>query len=240
MKISTGINKVLTVPVFGILYLYTAVGVLIVIPLSYFNARRPVQIMVKYWAKSVFLVMLKRIRIEGRENLDRKGKYILIANHSSLFDIVAIVSFYPEVSWFGHERLMRIPVFRRYLKLIDYIPFKEPTVTNTRRMLEQLVEKTRDRSIAIFPEGTRTTNGKINPFYRGFIYLLRTTDIGVMPVTLNGFYDLKPKNRFHIDFGSKLGVKIHKPIPKENLIDKTDEEILDSIKNVIESAYNHT
>ncbi|MCU0454875.1 MAG: 1-acyl-sn-glycerol-3-phosphate acyltransferase [Bacteroidales bacterium] len=212
---------------------------LFVIPLSYLNARKPVQIMVKYWAKSVFLVMMKRIRIEGRENLDRKGKYILIANHSSLFDIVAIVSFYPEVSWFGHERLMKIPVFRRYLKLIDYIPFKAPTITNTRRMLGQLVDKTRDRSIAIFPEGTRTKDGKISPFYRGFIYLLRTTDIGVMPVTLNGFYDLKPKNRSYIDFGCRLGVKIHKPIPKEELINKTDDEIIDSIRNVIESAYNH-
>ena len=234
---SSRIYSILTIPVFGILYIYTAVGVLFVIPLSYLNARKPVQIMVKYWAKSVFLVMFKRLRIEGRENLDRKGKYILIANHSSLFDIVAIVSFYPEVSWFGHERLMKIPVFRRYLKLINYIPFKAPTVTNTRHMLEQLVEKTRNRSIAIFPEGTRTINGKISPFYRGFIYLLRTTDIGVMPITLNGFYDLKPKNRFYIDFGSKLGVKIHKPIPRDELINKSDEEILDAVKNVIESAY---
>lgn len=105
-------------------------------------------------------------------------------------------------------------------------------------MMEDLTEKTRDRSIAIFPEGTRTVNGKISPFYRGFIYLLRTTDISVMPVTLNGFFDLKPKNRFYIDFGSKLGVKIHKPIPKEELVNKTDEEIIDTVKNVIESAYN--
>lgn len=234
---SSRIYSILTIPVFGILYFYTAIGVLFVIPLSYLNARKPVQIMVKYWAKSVFLIMCKRLKIEGRENLDRKGKYILIANHSSLFDIVAIVSFYPEVSWFGHERLMKIPVFRRYLKLIDYIPFRTPTVKNTRNMMADLVEKTRARSIAIFPEGTRTINGKLSPFYRGFIYLLRTTDIGVMPVTLNGFYDLKPKNRFYIDFGSKLGVKIHKPIPREELIDKSDEEIIDAVKNVIESAY---
>ena len=61
--------------------------------------------------------MFKKLRIEGRENLNKKDKYILIANHSSLFDIVAIVSFYPEVSWFGHERLLKIPIFKSYLKL---------------------------------------------------------------------------------------------------------------------------
>ena len=193
--------------------------------------------MVKYWAKSVFLIMFKRVWIEGKENLNKKDKFILIANHSSLFDIVAIASFYPEVSWFGHERLLRVPVFRSYLKLIDYIPFKDPTVKNTRHMLEQLVERSQERSIAIFPEGTRTLSGKISPFYRGFIYLFRTSDIRILPITLNGFYDLKPKNRFYINFGCKLEVIIHKPIPREELIDKSDEEIIDTVKTAIESAY---
>ncbi|MBN2633865.1 MAG: 1-acyl-sn-glycerol-3-phosphate acyltransferase [Bacteroidales bacterium] len=233
----SGIKKILTVPVFGLLYIYTAIGVLLVIPLSWFNARKPVQVMVKYWAKSVFIIMFTRLRVKGKENVNKKDKYILIANHSSLFDIIAIASLYPEVSWFGHERLMKIPVFRSYLKLIEYIPFKEPTIKNTRQMLEQLVAKTQDRSIAIFPEGTRTLNGRISPFYRGFIYLFRTREIGILPITLKGFYDLKPKNRFYINFGSRLELIIHKPIPREELIDRSDEEIIDAVKNVIESAY---
>ena len=104
-------------------------------------------------------------------------------------------------------------------------------------MLNQLMDKANAKSVALFPEGTRTLNGKINPFYRGFIYLFRTREIGILPLTLNGFYDLKPKNRFYIDFGSKLEVIIHKPIPREELIDKSDNEIVDTVKSVIESAY---
>jgi 1-acyl-sn-glycerol-3-phosphate acyltransferase len=182
--------------------------------------------------------MGKKLSIHGKENIDKNKKYILIANHASLFDIVAITSFYPKVSWFGHERLLRVPVFGRFLKLTDYVPFKEPTVSNTRHMLEQLIEKAKDQSVALFPEGTRTLNGRINPFFRGFIYLFRTRDIGILPLTLNGFYDLKPKNRFYIDFGSKLEVIIHKPIPREELINKSDNEIIDKVKSVIESAYH--
>jgi len=234
----SGFYKILTVPVFGFLYVYTAVGVLLIIPLTWINARRPVQMMTKVWAKSVFLVLFKRLRIQGMENIDRKKHNIIIANHSSLFDILAIVSFFPEVTWFGHERLLKVPVFSRYLRMIDYIPYKEPTIRNTRHMLEQLLEKGKDSSIAIFPEGTRTLNGRINPFYRGFIYLFRSREVGIQPVTLNGFFDLKPKNRFYIDFGSKLNVIIHKPIPREELINKTDEEIIDTVKTVIESGYN--
>jgi 1-acyl-sn-glycerol-3-phosphate acyltransferase len=234
----SGINKILSVPVFAILYCYTAVGVVIVVILSGVRAKKPVQFLCMVWAKSVFLIMGKKLSIRGKENIDPNKKYIILANHASLFDIVAIASFYPKVSWFGHERLLRVPVFGRFLRLTDYVPFKEPTVSNTRHMLEQLIEKAKDQSVALFPEGTRTLNGKINPFYRGFIYLFRTRDIGILPLTLNGFYDLKPKNRFYIDFGSKLEVIIHKPIPREELAGKSDSEIIDKVRNVIESAYH--
>jgi 1-acyl-sn-glycerol-3-phosphate acyltransferase len=182
--------------------------------------------------------MGKKFRVIGKENIKKDERYILVANHSSLFDIVAITSFFPGISWFGHERLLKVPVFRSLLKLMDYVPFKEPTYRNTKQMIGQLIHKSTYQSVAIFPEGTRTLNGQINQFYRGFIYLFRTRDIEILPVTLNGFYKLKPKNRFYINFDSKLDVVIHKPIKKEELIGKNDLEIIDTVKNVIESAYH--
>ncbi|NLJ43834.1 MAG: 1-acyl-sn-glycerol-3-phosphate acyltransferase [Bacteroidales bacterium] len=233
----SGINKILSVPVFAFLYCYTAAGVLIVVVLSWFKAKKSVRFLCKVWAKSVFLIMGKKLPVIGKDNIDKNEKYILVANHASLFDIVAITSFYPEVSWFGHERLLKIPVFGRFLRLTDYVPFKEPTVSNTRHMLEQLMEKARDQSVALFPEGTRTLNGEINPFYRGFIYLFRTREIDILPVTLNGFYDLKPKNRSYIDFGSRLEVIVHKPISREELMGLTDSEIIKKVRTVIESAH---
>ena len=122
--------------------------------------------------------------------------------------------------------------------MTDYIPFKEPTYNNTKQMIEQLVQNSKYQTVAIFPEGTRTLNGQINQFYRGFIYLFRTRDIEILPVTLNGFYKLKPKNRFYINFDSKLDVVIHKPIKKEELTGKNDLEIIETVKKVIESAYH--
>jgi 1-acyl-sn-glycerol-3-phosphate acyltransferase len=107
-------------------------------------------------------------------------------------------------------------------------------------MLDQLMEKASNQSVALFPEGTRTLNGKINPFYRGFIYLFRTRDIDILPLTLNGFYELKPKNRSYIDFSSKLEVIIHKPIPRERIAGKNDSEIIRQVRGVIESAHRQS
>jgi 1-acyl-sn-glycerol-3-phosphate acyltransferase len=238
IQINSGLNALLTVPVFAILYALTAAGLFLVIIIAWFRGKKTVRFLMKMWSKLVFLLMGKRLDISGRENIRKDEKYILVANHASLFDIVAITSFYPEVSWFGHERLLKVPVFGRFLKLIGYVPFREPTVSNTRNMIRQLIERADSNSVALFPEGTRTLDGRINPFYRGFIYLFRTREIPILPVTLNGFYNLKPKNRFYIDFGSKLSVVIHKPIQKEELENKSDEEIINIVKSVIESAYH--
>jgi len=231
------IYAILTIPVFGILYVYTGIGVFIILILAWLNLRKPIRILQQLWAKSVFRIMGLRFRIEGLPNLDRKKKYILVANHASLFDIVAIMSFYPEVSWFGHERLLKVPLFNKILKMTDYVPFRDPTYRNTKQMLQQLMQRSNTQSVAIFPEGTRTLNGKINVFYKGFIYLFRTSQISILPVTLNGFYKLKPKNRAYIDFGSKLSVVIHKPINKEELENLSDNEIIETVKGVIVSAY---
>ena len=120
--------------------------------------------------------------------------------------------------------------------MTDYIPMRMNTITNTRRMLESLEQKAKYRTVAIFPEGTRSLDGKLNSFYRGFIHLLRATENDILPVTLNGFYKLKPKNRFHIHFGSRLGVIIHPPLVGHDLAPISDGEIIDRISQVIDSA----
>jgi 1-acyl-sn-glycerol-3-phosphate acyltransferase len=226
----------LSVPVFIYLYAYTAVIVFLILIQAYLKWKRGIRVVAGFWAKTVFPLMGKRLYIEGKKNIVKGEKYILLANHASMFDIIAIMAFYPSATWFGHERLLRIPLFKQMLLMTDYIPMKMSNVTTTRQMILNLQEKARFNTVVIFPEGTRTLNGKLNPFYRGFVHLLRVTGNQILPVTLNGFYKLKPKNRFYINFGSKLGVVIHQPIEGECLISASDQEIMKRITEVIESA----
>ena len=226
----------LTVSAFGILYLFTGIIVIILIPLAFLRLRPTVRLIMRFWARSVFRIIGKKLHVEGLEKIKKNGKYILIANHSSLFDIMAIISFFPGVSWFGHERLLKIPVFSQILKMTDYVPMRKSSIKNTKEMIDQLIIKSKGHTIAIFPEGTRTLDGKVNEFFRGFIHVLRASEINVLPVTLIGFYVLKPKNRFYINFSSRISVIIHEPISRELLIDKDDAEIISIVKNIIESS----
>jgi 1-acyl-sn-glycerol-3-phosphate acyltransferase len=226
----------LTATAFVILYVFTAVLIIIGFPFAHLKQRKVVAFLMLFWARAGFAIIGKKLHIEGKENFRKDGKYLLVANHSSLFDIMAIVSFFPRVVWFGHARLLKIPFIRQALKMTNYVPMRRASIKNTKEMLDRLIETSHGHTIAIFPEGTRTKDGKINAFYRGFIQVLRASDINVLPVTLNGFFVLKPKNRFYINFSSSINVIIHKPLQRDTLIDKTDAEIIRIIKDIIESA----
>ncbi len=236
-RLRSPVFSFITVPIFVVLYTFTGVTALITWPFAFSRQKRTVRKIIRFWSFSIFFLMGKRLKVKGIENIEPGKKYILLANHASLFDITAILAFYPGISWFGREHLLRVPVFGHILKMIDYIPMSRADVKNTRRMLDQLVKKSEGHSIAMFPEGTRTPSGEISNFRRGFIHVIRSTDLEVLPVTLNGFHSLKPKNRFWIDFGSRINVIIHPPIPNESLKQQTDLEIVHTVRTIIQSAY---
>jgi 1-acyl-sn-glycerol-3-phosphate acyltransferase len=189
------------------------------------------------WARSVFLTMGTHVLVNGDVHIQKGKKYILVSNHASAFDIPAIMSFYPGVSWFGREHLLRIPLFGQILRVSNYIPMKKAGTGQTRKMLEQLVKNSNGATIAIFPEGTRTLSGRINRFHKGFVHVLRASGLDLLPVTLNGMYELKPKNRFYISFGAPVSVTIHPPIPNTQLTCLEDDEIIRTIREKLISAY---
>jgi 1-acyl-sn-glycerol-3-phosphate acyltransferase len=228
--------RLLTIPAFAVMFLFTGLMILIGFPFIIAGMKGVVNAMTRFCASTIFRIMFRRISISGKENLKESRHYVVVANHSSLFDILAIASVMPDVAWFGHERLMKIPLFRRFLILTNYIPMKKATISNTREMVNMLIEKSKKYNIAIFPEGTRTLNGKINDFYRGFILLIRASEVDVLPVTLNGFYSLKPKNRGYIDFSSRLSMIIHKPFTHKELVSMKESEITNIIRSKIESS----
>lgn len=104
------LNVFVSISIFTILYCYTAIGVLVVLIFAALKMKQPIYFIARIWAKSVFIIIGKKFKIHGIENIMKGEKYILVANHASLFDIVAIMSFYPGVSWFGHERLLKVPL----------------------------------------------------------------------------------------------------------------------------------
>lgn len=227
-----------TILSYSLLYPFTFFIVLTVLLLHTLRFQKTIPAIVKLWAYSSFLMIGKFYKIEGWEHFDKNRKYILLTNHSSLFDIMGIMAISSRVSWFGRADLMQIPVFGKVLRVLHYIPMQSTDLKNTKNMIGQLIKGTENQTVAIFPEGTRTTTGSLNRFHKGFLHVLKASQLDILPITLKGFYEFKPKTRFYFNYSVKLSARIHPPISYSGLKNLEDREIIEKVRASIESALN--
>jgi len=231
------IYSVISPPVIFFAGFFTFIIAIFVILFSAVRFNKTVVFILNVWAKSVFLLIGKRLHVKGIEKVQRDKNYILVANHGSMFDIMGIMAICPNVSWLGKDYLTKIPIFKNALHAINYIPMKTTDLQNTKFMLNKMIENSGAQTIAIFPEGKRTINGNFNKFRKGFVHVFRATELDILPVTLNGFYDFKPKTRSYINFKSKLEIVINDVIKSEQLLDLDNQEIVKTVDIALSTSY---
>jgi 1-acyl-sn-glycerol-3-phosphate acyltransferase len=218
-------------------YLSTAILVSIGIAASTLGIRSFILPGVAFWGNLLFLYVGRRLHVSGRANRAAGKAYLVLANHSSFYDIPALMAVVPDAALVGREKLMRIPVFRTLLKLVRYIPIDTDRVRKAHEAIVDAAHKARQgHSIAMFPEGTRTPDGKVQKLKRGFIYVLRESRLDVLPVTIRGTFALKPKSRFSIDPCEPIEVIIHPPIPNRDLCGLPDQLIMEKVRSAIEDG----
>lgn len=215
----------------------TAFLTVITAPVALLNLTPVYKLIAFFWSRFVFWIFLRPLHVSGRNHLVKHKRYLVISNHSSYFDIPALMSLLPGISWVARESLFRIPVFGLVMKKIGCIAIDSKNFLKSSKSIEQATDKANsDRSVGIFPEGTRSPDGKMRDFKRGFTRILRMSDLDILPVTLNGFYTLWPKGSFFVNPSKKLEIIIHKPLSREELVKKTDAEIIAEVRKIIEGS----
>ena len=189
-------------------------------------------------AKVLFFLDGKLIHVYGKNNIDPDKNYLFVMNHASVFDIPAILGFTPRISWLGHNRFLKVPGFGAFLKAIQFIPVYPGDHMKSKAAIDTAIAHAKQLAIAIFPEGTRTRDGKLRPFKKGFVHIMRGSELDILPVTLNGFFTMKPRHRWATNPFVRLEVFIHKPILRESLIPKSDDAIVEIVRSTIASAYH--
>jgi 1-acyl-sn-glycerol-3-phosphate acyltransferase len=124
---------------------------------------------------------------------------VIIANHTSFIDILLTVMLHPKLILLTNQWVWDSPIFGGVVRLADYYPVSEGA--------EDSVERLRDRvnegySIVVFPEGSRSADGKIKRFHKGAFYLAETFQIPIRPLLIHGAGDAIPKGSFIANAGS--------------------------------------
>jgi 1-acyl-sn-glycerol-3-phosphate acyltransferase len=159
-------------------------------------------------------------RTFGAENIPKSGPFIVVANHASFYDpiLLGYTSKERGVSFMAKEELFRVPLFGAIIRNCDAFPVRRG------QWDRDAIQKFQNfilsgKPISLFPEGTRTLTGELQPAKKGVGMLIYNARVAVIPAYIKGTFQLWPKGKLLPKFG-KTSVSYGPPIPLDDLYQK--------------------
>ena len=168
-----------------------------------------------FWSAVVFFLNpMWRARFEGKEKIDRKTTYVIVSNHASGADILVLFKLYTHFKWVAKRTLFYFPFIGWNMLLCQYILIERGRRGSVRRMMDKAIANIADHnSVLIFPEGTRSKDGHLQPFKTGAFQLALDTGVPILPVVIRGTHHAIQKGGFLIHRNRNIKATILDPIP---------------------------
>ena len=185
------------------------------------------------WCRLLCKLNGVKLEIVGQENILTDKPQIFVSNHQGYFDIFALSGYLPvQIRWVAKSSLFKIPFMGWAMSASGYIPVERDDRKKSYEAFNKTIEKIKEgSSIIIFPEGTRSEDGKIGPFKKGSNLIASRSKSPMVPVTVIGSGNIIKKGSAVVTPGL-VKVIISPPVePKNNK--KENEETLESIRRTI-------
>ncbi|MBN1603881.1 MAG: 1-acyl-sn-glycerol-3-phosphate acyltransferase [Chitinispirillaceae bacterium] len=182
----------------------TTIYGLICIVVSFFS-RKTARLFVRFWNDQILGVAGIKVIVNGKEKLDKNKRYVFISNHQSGLDIPILFKGISEnICFIAKKELFMIPVFGWGLYSTGHIWIDRGNARKAHRSIENAVKRLKkdNVSLILFPEGTRSSDGKVAPFKQGSFSLALKAGVSVVPVGIRGAVDLLPKKSIFVNQGT--------------------------------------
>ncbi len=166
-----------------------------------------------------------RLRTDGAENVPETGPVVLISNHQSHLDPAMIGGFTRRpLSAMARESLFT-GLFGALIRSYDAIPVDRDGggLTGLREILRRLRD---NAAVLVFPEGTRSVDGRIQPLKPGFLALVRRGNAALLPMGIEGANDALPRGA-RFPRPKRIAIVYGEPIPPETLAGMSDDAVLE-------------
>ena len=186
------------------------------------------------WAKTMAYLTPVRVIVEGGENAHREQSYVVVSNHQSLYDILLIYGWLElDLKWVMKKELRKVPGIGLGCEKAGHIfvDRKKPKQA-AQAIKEALARLGKGIGILFFPEGTRSTDGRLLAFKKGAFRLSVEQDLPVLPITLVGTRNILPNNSLRL-FPGTMRMVIH---PAINPGGKDADGLLEETRNTITSG----
>ncbi|UCC41207.1 MAG: 1-acyl-sn-glycerol-3-phosphate acyltransferase [Candidatus Aminicenantes bacterium] len=179
-----------------------------------------------------------RLEISGVENIDKKASYVFMANHLSIIDGPILFMIIPQsVRVILKKEIFRIPIVAQAMRQIGFIPVDRKRLKGGKESIDRASRHIKEKgfSFLIFPEGTRSRDGKLQPFKRGGFFLALASLAPIVPVSLKGSYELMPRGSFFVKKGI-VRANFHRAVPVEGFDRSSLPQLIDKVKKIIQSG----
>ncbi len=189
----------------------------------------------RLWARSVLFLARVKVSVKGLEHIDPRVPYLYMANHQSMFDILSLLAYLPvQFRWLAKKELFHIPVFGYSMARAGYISIDRSDRRSAHKSLLEAARKIAGGvSVVIFPEGSRSTDGRIRPFKAGGFHLAIRSGRPIVPVVISGAREVMPKGRLRIRPGH-ICVSVNPPIDTTSYKDKAKKELMERVHSIME------
>jgi 1-acyl-sn-glycerol-3-phosphate acyltransferase len=226
----------------ALLVLFYIVLVILITPFIVFcmlTGMRDPLIAVGQWAMRVSgRVLGIKVEVSGLDRIDPRTALIFMPNHISFLDGPLLEMLIPGAARVVLKKsILRIPIVGLGMRFVGFVPVDRKGVKGGKRSIAKAVKMVKEQgySFLIFPEGTRSRDGKLQRFRRGGFFLALETGAPIVPVTIRGTFELMPKGQKFARKGS-VQVAFHDPIPTGGHAIETMAGLMEKVKEAILSS----
>ena len=191
------------------------------------------------WSKIILRTFGINVHVSGLGHIDLSAQYVYVSNHASMFDIPAVLASIPDkINIVFKKELSMVPIWGWALRYGHFIMIDRSNPREAMKSINRAAAAIKNgKSVLLFAEGTRTMDGKLQPFKRGAFSIAVKAGTPVVPLTINNTFKIMPKGSLNIR-SADISLILEKPISTGHITDKSGEQLLMAeVQRAIENNY---
>lgn len=235
-KVLLAVKSAIVVPLFMV---FTIIISAIFILAMTLRMRRFGERIIQLWSMVFLAAAPVRHTVAGVENIKPGTQYFFLSNHLSNFDIPLLFRSIPTpIRFLAKKELYKIPVFAQALHVAGIVKIDRGAGASSYAAINEGVARAKEHgySLIVYPEGTRSRDGDLHPFKKGAFRMAIVTQLPVIPVTINGTWEVWPPGS-KLFYGGNATVVIHEPIETAGMTAADIDTLRSRVHETIERQF---
>ena len=186
-----------------------------------------------YTSKALRCIPGVQSSVKIAEGEDFSKPAMIVANHQSSLDLLCILMLAPNIAIMTNKRVWNNPLYSLIIHKAEFYPTSDGYETNIERQKDLI---RRGYCVMVFPEGSRSADGKLGRFHRGAFQMAKDLGVDILPVYIHGVGDVMPKNDLLLREGA-VYVEVGERIPAESITEKDAKQVASETRKLMVERY---